>query len=228
MRAGFGNSTSDWISHNLKKKKTSSCRNLYTLQDPLLHLSLENLDSVPYVSSKIRCSYANEIVEAFKSPLISDPSKDRLTPWFPPNTSGLKLNTDGCWYDEDRQAGFGGIFRNEQGNWELGFYGKMMAASSLETETWSIYRGLTIILEKGWINIQIESDSQIAMILFNKGANTNHPQSNILNDGKYLLNRTGSNLVRIYRGANQCADYLARLGAEQNEELVVTRTSPGY
>jgi len=65
----------------------------------------------------------------------------------------------------------------------------MMAASSIETEIWSIYRGLTIILEKGLKNIQIESDSQTAVILFNERANTNHPQSNIINDGKYLLNR---------------------------------------
>lgn len=66
----------------------------------------------------------------------------------------------------------------------------MRATSNLEAEVWSIYRGLTIILEKGWMNMHIESDSQTAVILFNEGASANHPQSNILNNGKYLLNRT--------------------------------------
>jgi len=72
----------------------------------------------------------------------------------------------------------------------LGFYGKMTATSCLETEIWSIYRGLTIIMEKGQMNTHIESDSQTAVTLFNEEVNTNHPQSNILNDGKYLINRT--------------------------------------
>lgn len=102
----------------------------------------------------------------------------------------------------------------------------MQTSSSLETEIWGIYRGLTIILEKGWRNSQIESDSQTAVLLFNEGANMNHPQSNILNDGKYLLARTGSTLNHISRSANECADCLAHLGAEQDEELVVVSSPP--
>jgi len=139
--------------------------------------------------------------------------KNRLTPWCPPNTGNVKLNTDGCWNDSTRKAGFGGIFRNEQGDWNLGYFGKMKASSSY-----------TIILEKGMTGVQIESDSQIAVILFKDGANTNHPQSNIVNDGKYLLNRTGSTLIHTYRSANECADCLARIRAEQNEDLVVSNT----
>lgn len=122
------------------------------------------------------------------------------------------------------KAGFGGIFRNEQGDWELGYFGRMMATSSLETEIWSIYRGLTIILEKGMSNVQIESDSQTAVFLINEGANTTQPQSNIINDGKYLLDRTRSTLTHIYHGANESAHCLARIGAEENEELVVSKT----
>lgn len=138
----------------------------------------------------------------------------------------LKLNTDGCWYERNRNAGFGGLVRNDQGEWQIGYYGKMLASSSLETEIWSIYRGLTIILEKGWTNVQIESDSQIAVTLFTEGTNATHPQSNILNDGKFLLNRTRSNIVHIYRGANECADCLAHLGASQNGDLVVAPIPP--
>lgn len=55
----------------------------------------------------------------------------------------IKLNTDGSWYEADRKAAFGGIFRNDKGEWILGFHGKMEADSSLATEIWAIYRGLT-------------------------------------------------------------------------------------
>lgn len=137
-------------------------------------------------------------MEAFKTPLATDPPTHRLTRWFSPSPGNLKLNTDGSWFETRGKAGFGGLFRNDQGEWKLGYYGKMAARSSLETEIWSIYRGLTIILEKGLSNVQIESDSQTAVILFNDGATANHPQSNIINDGKYLLNRTGSSLTHIF------------------------------
>lgn len=188
--------------------------------------SFDNIDTVPDMSSKLLITYALEIMEAFKSPLILGPVINRLTSWFPTITGELKLNTDRSWYDTNRSAGFGGLFRDAQGIWQLGYYGKMLAASSLEAEIWSIYRGLTIILEKGLTNIQIESDSEIAVILFNEGATTNHPQSNLLNDGKYLLNRTNSSITHISRGANQCADCLAHLGASQAEDLVVTPNPP--
>lgn len=227
----------EWISVNLKKKKLLYigtevpwnilfCTTLWQNWKDRNRKSFDNVDSYPEVSSKVLRSYSTEIVEAFKSPLVTGPTKPKLTCWFPPATGNLKLNTDGYWYESIRKEGFGGLFRNDQGAWVLGYHGKMVVGSCLEKEIWSIYRGLTIILEKGLTNVHIESNSQTAVLLFNDGANTNHPQSNILNDGKYLPSRTGSTLSHIYRGANQCADFLARLGVEQEEELVVSATPP--
>ncbi|KAI8554787.1 hypothetical protein RHMOL_Rhmol05G0124000 [Rhododendron molle] len=138
----------------------------------------------------------------------------------------IKLNVDGCWYNADRNAGLGGIIRDTNGTWVLGFYGKMIAESSTEAEIWSIYRGLTIILEKGLANVDIESDSLIAVNIINAGTPGNHPQSIIINDAKMLLQQTKSKLTHIYRTANQCADHLARMGAEQNDNLVVLDQAP--
>lgn len=78
----------------------------------------------------------------------------------------------------------------------------MVAHSSMKTEIWGIYRGLTIILDKWMSNIQIKSDSETVLLLFNDGAIANHPQSNIINDGKYLLNRSGSTLIHTFCSAN--------------------------
>lgn len=160
------------------------------------------------------------------SPFLASLPRNCLTMWFPPSTGSIKLNTDGCWYESNGKAGFGGIFQNASRDWELGYHGKMRARSSLETEIWSIYRGLTIILEKGLTNIQIETDSQTAVLLFQEGANPNHPQSNILNDGHYILNQTGCTITHIYWGANECADFLARFGAKQLEDLMVINQPP--
>lgn len=45
--------------------------------------------------------------------------------------------------------------RNCSGAWILGYYGKLTSGSSLESELWVIYRGLTIILEKGIQDVKI-------------------------------------------------------------------------
>ncbi|KAI8538402.1 hypothetical protein RHMOL_Rhmol09G0100000 [Rhododendron molle] len=144
-----------------------------------------------------------------------------LSKWVPPNAGNIKLNVDGCWYNAERNAGIGGIFRDNHGTWTLGFYGTMKAESSTEAEIWSIYRGLTIILERGLANVDIESDSPVAVNIINAGNPGNHPQSIIINDAKMLLLQTGPTLTHIFRAANQCANHLARMGAEQNDSLVV-------
>lgn len=46
----------------------------------------------------------------------------------------------------------------------------------------------------------------------------------MINDAHAILNRIASTyvLTHIYREGNLCADHLARLGAEQEEDLVLT------
>lgn len=82
------------------------------------------------------------------------------------------------------------------------------------------------MLEKGIQNVNIESDSREAVNLINDGPTENHPHQVLITDSKILLDRTRANLTHIYREANQSADHLARLGAEQAEDLVVTEESP--
>lgn len=225
------------MTFNLRKKKNLSigsdipwnilfCTSIWQIWKDRNCKSFDNSEVPPVVSSKVIWSYAYEIVEAFKTIFNTDSPMTRLNPWFPPLAGNLKLNTDGSWYESTRRARFGGIFRNAQGKWKLGYPGKMVASSSLETEIWNIYRGLTIILEEGFSNVQVESDSQVAVLLFNDGAPVNHPQSNLINARKYLVNRMGSTLTHINCNVNQCAEFLARMGAEQNEAFVVTTSPP--
>ncbi|GMP61060.1 hypothetical protein CsSME_00023673 [Camellia sinensis var. sinensis] len=63
----------------------------------------------------------------------------------------IKLNVDGCSKGDPGQAGYGGLLQDETGIWIWGFYGKLGHCSSLEAELWAIYRGLTILFQKGTI-----------------------------------------------------------------------------
>lgn len=171
-------------------------------------------------------AYSTEISEAFKSTLTVGSSNSVLISWCPPITARVKLNTDGCMYLTNDKAGFGGLFRDHMGKWLLGYYGKIRSTSSLETELVGIYRGLTIMHEKGYQNVQVESDSMEAVMLVNEGNAIGHPHQALIQDANVLLRGTYSTLSHIFREANSCADHLARLGAEQLEDLVVTEESP--
>lgn len=52
------------------------------------------------------------------------------------------------------------------------------------------------------------------------------PQRILVKDTKMLATWTGTTISHIFRQANQTADWLARLGAEQYESLVVTEQVP--
>ncbi|XP_058189471.1 uncharacterized protein LOC131307071 [Rhododendron vialii] len=138
----------------------------------------------------------------------------------------LKLNTDGCFYESTNTAGFRGVIRDSSGNWILGYYGKATCTSSLEVEIWAIYRGLTIILEKGMSNVTIEFDSSVAVGFYNEGPPVDHPHRHVVEEARRIAAWTNSSVVHIYRQANQTADCLARLGSQQNQNLVVSSSIP--
>lgn len=226
----------DWITRNLKSTKISGIGNnipwsciflaiIWQIWKDRNRKSFDNFDIPSTVSFKATISYANEIQEAFKSLLTMRLGKPALTRWFPSPT-GLKLNTDGSWYITSQKAGCGGLFRDKDGNWIFGYYGKIIWETSLAAELWAIYRGLTIILEKNMQNVVIESDSLMAVNLINEEFEGSHPQSNMIYETRALKSRTGAILNHISRNANECADHLARLGAEQNEHLVLMDTMP--
>lgn len=94
------------------------------------------------------------------------------------------VNTNGCVYESNGKAGFGGLFRDHEGKWLLGYYGKFNSVSVLEAELWGIYWGLTIMFEKGYNNIHIETDSLAAVQLINADSTEVHPNSTLIYDSR--------------------------------------------
>ncbi|KAI8529829.1 hypothetical protein RHMOL_Rhmol11G0004600 [Rhododendron molle] len=120
----------------------------------------DNIDIPPFVSVRNIIAHAQEIVDAFKSPLTNGTARTCLNSWSNPIVGNIKLNRDGCWYDYSIIGGLGGLFRNHLGDWIMGYYGKRSFNSSLEAELWSIHKGLEIILERKLENVKIESASR--------------------------------------------------------------------
>lgn len=75
-------------------------------------------------------------------------------------------------------------------------------------------------------NVKIEADSSTAVKLINEQTPENHHNWALIEDSRMLLARNAATLTHIYREANQSTDNLARLGAEQAEELVTVDIPP--
>ncbi|GKU94254.1 hypothetical protein SLEP1_g7776 [Rubroshorea leprosula] len=67
-----------------------------------------------------------------------------LVSWNPPPAGFIKLNTDGSANANPGEAGAGGVFRDELGNWLLGFYRNVGFTSSLSAELWALREGLKL------------------------------------------------------------------------------------
>ncbi|KAL7228972.1 hypothetical protein ACSBR2_007631 [Camellia fascicularis] len=73
-----------------------------------------------------------------------------------------------------RLGGFGGLLRDETRAWIYGFYGKLETCTSLEAELWAVYKGLTIILQKGFHKVIIETDAIEVVKLLEEGPGEHH------------------------------------------------------
>lgn len=184
-RVRFDIPLTDWISFHLKSKRNIAsgnelpwssifCVTLWQIWKDRNRKGFDNTDNMVAISSKTIVSYTNENVQAFKSSLHRGFTRPVLIKWVPPCAGKIKLNTDGCWYESNRNTGFGGLLRDVSGDWILGYFGKAVCESSLKAEIWGIHGGLTIILEKSMSGITIESDALIAVDLINEGHSVNH------------------------------------------------------
>ena len=90
------------------------------------------------------------------------------------------MNTDAIsWGDNAAagQSGCGGLIQDDTANWI-----KASTAGSIEAEVWVIYRGLTIILEDGLNQVEIDIDSEITMDIIRDGPHEIAPFRNLVQD----------------------------------------------
>lgn len=99
----------------------------------------------------------------------------------------------------------------------LATMGKHQAALLSKPNFGLCREGFTIMSEEGMANVKIAADSSTAVKLINERTPENHHNRALIEDSRMLLARNA---------ANQSEDNLARLGAEQAEELVTVDIPP--
>ncbi|XP_019228339.1 PREDICTED: uncharacterized protein LOC109209514 [Nicotiana attenuata] len=79
--------------------------------------------------------------------------------WHPANATNYKLNIDGSCSSTQQKYGIGGVFRNHQGNWFMGFAGKSNLGTSVQTELLELLMGLKLVVQQHIKPIIIEIDA---------------------------------------------------------------------
>lgn len=90
----------------------------------------------------------------------------------------------------------------------------------------SVHKPKGYLLERKLENVNIESDYLTAMNLVTEGNPSHHPLSVLINEAYQLMALTNTSIGHIFRLANQCADYLARLGAKHPDVLMFIMDMP--
>ncbi|KAL7234481.1 hypothetical protein ACSBR1_017981 [Camellia fascicularis] len=99
----------------------------------------------------------------------------------------IKLNSDGCLQERSGIGGFKGLFRNEKGAWISGYYGRLEKSTSLKAELWAVYKGLTILLQREFTKVIVETDAEQVVQLLKKGPGDNFPFRELVEDARIIL-----------------------------------------
>jgi len=146
--------------------------------------------------------------------------QNRMVRWNNENFSCHVLNVDGSCFD--------GVIRNSVGFYLSGFSGFVPSSTDiLFAELIAIHRGLLLAVEMGLEDLVCYSDSLLSVSLIIGHASNFHVYRVLIQDIKDLLSSRNFTIHHCLREGNQCADYMAKLGANSNEELSYHATPPG-
>ena len=128
----------------------------------------------------------------------------------------VKLNTDGAVFGNLIKAGGGGVLRDNNGDWVVGFMRKLGSMSNILVELRALKDGLLLARQLDILNVNIEFDADVLVHLLNNPSSHNLMLEPLLNDCRTLIKVfPNCTMICIFREANRCADKLANMGATQ-------------
>lgn len=135
--------------------------------------------------------------------------------WTPPPNSHYKLNTDGACKGNSGKKDIRGVIRDSSGNWVEGFYQSFHHTTNTHIELLALLRGLTLVYGQNWFSIEINTDSQLIIVMLQHG---HLLYNSILDACRSLMQRMSHPPVRhSYRGQNRVVDALAKEGVNSNQ-----------
>jgi ribonuclease HI len=91
------------------------------------------------------------------------PESSSASTWRKPEAGWLKLNFDGSSKRASRLASIGGVYRDHEGGFVLGYAERIGTATSSAAELAALRRGLELAVANGWRSVCIEGDAMTAV-----------------------------------------------------------------
>jgi len=119
------------------------------------------------------------------------------------------------------------MIRNYAGLFLSGFSSYIATTTDiLFVELTAIHRGLLLAVEKGIEEMVCYSDSLLSIKLLTEHASNYHAYVVLIHDIKDILSIRNFSIHHCLREGNHCGDFLAKLGANSDDEFSVHSTPP--
>lgn len=156
------------------------------------------------------------ILKLLNSPTLIIPTTPQLvflslSLGCPSPRSSFKLNTDGFSLGNYGNGGTGGIVKNSNGDWVVGFFQHFPHATNNLMKLLALIKHLKLVLEHQLLPIKINIDSKEVILMLKQGNLLYNP---LLHECMLLLNKLRSILVHhCYKKQNMVEDALGKFGA---------------
>lgn len=136
--------------------------------------------------------------------------------WRKPEPGRLKLNFDGSSRHASRRASIGGVYRDHEGGFVLGYAERIGAATSSVAELAALRRGLELAVANGWRSVWVEGDAMAVVDAVRSRARVRVRAPEDLRlfgeIEKLLLLLDDMSVSHVRRGGNRVAHGFAKLG----------------
>ncbi|XP_028785542.1 uncharacterized protein LOC114741444 [Neltuma alba] len=218
----FNSSTKEWLVENLKSKEVCSgvpwavifgvaCWSLWKRRN-LRVFEQRTEEANPWQI----WSFAMEVIKAREADkevrgCRVDANENR---WSVPERGWVKVNSDGSSRGDPGPAGCGGVLRDHEGEWIVGFGKGLGWCTAYEAECWGAFLGLQLALEKGYQRIHLEVDSECLVKALRAKTKEDEP----IDAHTRMVRDAADRCVRIrishtQRTNNGCADAMAKWSA---------------
>lgn len=149
--------------------------------------------------------------------------------WQPPVDPFVSLNIDGSTLGNPGYAGGGGVIRDSQGRWIIGFPPHIGLTTNNIAELWAVRQRLYMVRDAGIIILNIKVDSTFSYKFLTSPGDMALALAPLICDCRILLDRKWMVcLHHTYHEVNRVADRLAKRGREQSSQLKIYSHCPSF
>ena len=150
-----------------------------------------------------------------------------LVKWNTPQDGWFTLNTDGAVKNNPGLAGAGGLIRDPLGRWVKGFSLGVGVTNSVAAELRGLLEGLKLALQLNISNLVVEMDALTIVNFINFRAPVNPLFKPLVCECRKILEIIPNKVIKhVFREANRCADFLAKMGMQHQSSLSLFCSPP--